>query len=162
VGLRKGKYDASIGHGYVFKRRNGRLVALVFGFVDDFKIHASTRKDCVVALNAFMDLMIRLGLICQPVKTSPPAQQQKHCGYIYDTRRSPTLRIPPNKTSRCIASAKFLLTRKRDHHLSRLSLAVVTGVLQSVVSATPQHCGQTHLRSLYDDLHRMEEVGHLE
>lgn len=72
MGLRKGKYDASIGHGYVFKRQNGRPVALVFGFVDDFKIHASTRKDCVVALNAFMDLMIRLGLICQPVKTSPP------------------------------------------------------------------------------------------
>ena len=43
----------------------------------------------------------------------------------------------------------------------RLSLAVVTGVLQSIVVATPQHCGQTHLRSLYDDLHRFEEVGHL-
>jgi hypothetical protein len=30
-------------------------------------------------------------------------------------------------------------------------------VLQSVVEATPQHVGQTHLRALYDDLHRLEE-----
>ncbi|HEY9814960.1 MAG TPA: hypothetical protein V6D20_04030, partial [Candidatus Obscuribacterales bacterium] len=60
--------------------------------------------------------------------------------------------------SRCLASAHFLLDRPRGHHLSRLSLAVVTGVLQSIVEATPQRIGQNHLRALYDDLHRLEAV----
>jgi len=106
--------------------------------------------------------MVRLGLICQPVKTSAPAQNQKYCGFIYDTRRSPVLRIPANKVLCCLSSAQLLLKRPRNHQLSRLSLAVVTGVLQSIVEATPQHAGQSHLRSLYDNLYRMEEVGHLE
>ena len=159
--LHVGLYDPTIGHGYVFRQQNGRPIAQIFGFVDDFKVHAATRSDCIIGLNAFMDIMVRLGLICQPVKTSPPAQVQKYCGYIYDTRSTPTLRIPPHKVSRCLSSSRFLLSRTRNAHLSRLSLAVVTGVLQSIVAATPQHCGQTHLRSLYDDLHRVEEVGHL-
>ena len=60
-----------------------------------------------------------------------------------------------------MASAQYLLNKPRNRSLSRLSLAVVTGVLQSVVDATPQHVGQTHLRYLYDDLHALEEVGHL-
>ena len=160
--LQNGSYDPNIGHGYVYYQRSGSPVALIFGFVDDFKIHASTRRDCVRALVAFMKVMVRLGLICQPVKTSAPAQVQKYCGFIYDTRKSPVLRIPANKVSRCLSSAQFLLKRPRNHQLSRLSLAVVTGVLQSIVEATPQHAGQSHLRSLYDDLHRIEEVGHLE
>ena len=83
VALHKGIYDPSIGHGYVFRQGNGRPIAQLFGFVDDFKVHAATREDCIIALNAFMDIMVRLGLICQPVKTSPPSQVQKYCGYIY-------------------------------------------------------------------------------
>jgi hypothetical protein len=150
-------YSADIGHGYVGLRINGSLVALVFGFVDDFMIHAQTAEDCCQALSFFIDLMVRLGLICQPAKTSPPKQVQKYCGFWYDTRGTPTLHIPPNKVSRCVASVEFLLSRPRAHKLSRLSLAIITGVLQSVVEATPQHLGQTHLRSLYDDLHRLEE-----
>ena len=37
-------YSADIGHGFVGLRLNGSLVALVFGFVDDFMIHAATAK----------------------------------------------------------------------------------------------------------------------
>jgi len=150
--LQRGKYNADIGHDYVFEQENGQPVAIVFGFVDDFFVHAATWSDCVEGLNAFMDLMVRLGLICQPVKTSLPAQVQKHCGFIYDTRGTPTLHIPPNKIARCIASAMYLKSKPRIEHLSHLSLAVVTGVLQSIVAATPQHSGQVHLRALYNDL----------
>jgi len=39
--LQCGKYDAAIGHGYVFLQENGRPVAIAFGFVDDFFIHAA-------------------------------------------------------------------------------------------------------------------------
>ena len=137
-------------------------MALVFGFVDDFKIHGATKGDCIQATTDFMNLMVRLGLICQKAKTVPPSQVQKYCGFIYDTRGSPTLLIPPHKISRCIANAEYLLNRPRSQAVSRLSLAIVTGVLQSVVDATPQHIGQSYLRALYDDLHRWEEVGHLE
>ena len=41
--------------------------------------------------------------------------------------------------------------------LSRLTLVVVTGLLQSMVDATPQQIGQTFLRRLYDHLHQLEE-----
>jgi hypothetical protein len=157
LALQQNTYAAQLGHGYVGLRENGTPVALLFGFVDDFKIHAATAADCCEALTVFMDLMVRLGMICQPTKTSPPKQVQKYCGFWYDTRETPTLHIPTNKVSRCIASADFLLTRPRGHMLSKLSLAIITGVLQSVVEATPQHVGQGYLRSLYDDLHRLEE-----
>jgi hypothetical protein len=40
--------------------------------------------------------------------------------------------------------------------ISRLTLAVVTGLLQSLVDATPQHIGQTYLRCLYDRIHTMD------
>lgn len=44
---------------------------------DDFKIHAPTREKLVMALNAFMDLSLRLGLICQKVKTTTPSTGPK-------------------------------------------------------------------------------------
>ena len=156
-GLVSGGYDSSLGHGRVELQENGNPVVQVMGFVDDFIIHAQTQRECHEALSTFMDMTVRLGFICQKVKTSPPAQVQKFCGMLYDTVGNPTLKIPPNKISRCIASSKYLLSKPRSRRLSRLSLAVVTGVLQSVVDATPQHVGQAHLRSLYDDLHLLEE-----
>ena len=84
--IHEGIYDPSIGHGYVFRQGNGRPIAQIFGFVDDFKIHTATREDCILALNAFMDAMQRLGLICQPVKTSPPPR----CKSIADRSTTPT------------------------------------------------------------------------
>jgi hypothetical protein len=43
--------------------------------------------------------------------------------------------------------------------LSCLMLVVVTGLLQSMVDATPQQrMGQTFLRRLYDRLHALEEA----
>ena len=37
------------------------------------------------ALNAFMDLTLWLGFICQKVKTKPPAQSKKYCGFVFNT-----------------------------------------------------------------------------
>lgn len=155
--LATNQYDPRLGHGYVGIRAGGGPVAILAAFVDDFFIHAANAQDCCTALTAFMDLMVRVGMICQKVKTSPPKQVQKYCGFLYDTRGTPMLHIPPNKVSRCLASVDFLLARPRNERLSRLSLAIITGVLQSVVEATPQHEGQSHLRALYDDLHLLEE-----
>jgi hypothetical protein len=157
--LSVGKYAPRWGHGYVGFQANGKPVALLVGFVDDFKIHGSDLADCREGFCAFMDFMIRLGLICQKGKTHPPQQIQKYCGFLYDTTGTPTLKIPPQKVSRCLASVDFLLSRPRGGRLSRLSLAIITGVLQSIVDATPQHIGQTYLRTLYDDLHHLEEGG---
>jgi hypothetical protein len=87
---------------------DGLPAALVWAFVDDFKIHAPTRAKLITALNAFMDLSLRLGLICQKVKTKPPSQVQKYCGFIYDTRGIPSLKIPEYKQSRGLAMIQFL------------------------------------------------------
>jgi hypothetical protein len=136
---------------------DGLPAALIWAFVDDFKIHAPTRRKLHTALNAFMDLSLRLGLICQKAKTKAPAQTQKYCGFVYDTTGIPTLRIPEDKRQRGLATIRFLKAGGPSMDLSRLTLAVVTGLLQSMVEATPQRIGQTFLRRLYDRLHRLEE-----
>lgn len=47
----------------------------------------------IQVLNAFMDLALWLGLMSQKVKTKPPAQVQKYCGFIYDTTGIPMIWI---------------------------------------------------------------------
>jgi hypothetical protein len=47
----------------------------------------------------------------------------------------------------------FLKAGTSTAKLSRLTLAVVTRLLQSLVEATPQRIGQTYLRRLYDRIH---------
>jgi hypothetical protein len=68
--LSVGTYAPRWGHGYVGFQANGKPIALLVGFVDDFKIHGSDLADCQEGFCAFMDFMIRLGLICQ--KGNPP------------------------------------------------------------------------------------------
>jgi hypothetical protein len=72
--VKEQSHDPTIGIGLVCIRTNGLPVALIWGFVDDFKIHALTKEKLIVALNAFMDLALKLGLVCQWVKTKPQAQ----------------------------------------------------------------------------------------
>ena len=78
-------YQPELGTGLIRMGADGLPAALVWAFVDDFKIHAPTKAKLITALNAFMDSALRVGLICQKVKTKPPAQIQKYCGFIYDT-----------------------------------------------------------------------------
>jgi hypothetical protein len=150
-------HDPHLGSGLVRIGSDGLPAALVWAFVDDFKIHAPTKRKLIRALNAFMDLSLRLGLICQKVKTKPPAQIQKYCGFVFDTTGIPTLRLPEDKRSRGLAVIGYLKAGGASLELSRLSLAVVTGLLQSMVDATPQRIGQTFLRRLYDRLHMLDQ-----
>jgi hypothetical protein len=150
-------HDPRLGSGLVRVGSDGLPAALVWAFVDDFKIHAPTKRKLIRALNAFMNLSLRLGLICQKVKTKPPAQIQKYCGFLFDTTGIPTLRLPEAKWSRGLATIGFLKAGGPSLELSRLSLAVVTGLLQSMVEATPQRIGQTFLRRLYDRLHMLDQ-----
>ena len=96
--------------------------------MDDFFLHAPTREKLIVALNAFMNMMVVLGLICQKVKTCPPAQVQKYCGCVYDTRVVPHLLIPDAKVARVRACLAFLKAGTSKRWLSRLTLAVVVGI----------------------------------
>jgi hypothetical protein len=49
-------------------------------------------------------------------------------------------------------------TSTKGYLVSRLSVAVGGGFLQSLVEATPARVGQTYLRKLYDEVHGLEEV----
>jgi hypothetical protein len=101
-------YNPELGSGLIRIGNDGLPAALLWAFVDDFKIHAPTKSKLIEALNAFMDLSLRLGFICQKVKTKPPAQIQKYCGFIYYTTGIPTLLIPEEKRSRGLAMIQFL------------------------------------------------------
>jgi hypothetical protein len=81
-----------------------------------------------------MDYMLRLGFICQKVKTSPPAQVQKFCGLLFDTQGTPNLRIPKAKVSRSLATLDFVIKMNARRTLSRLTVAVMGGLLQSLPS----------------------------
>jgi hypothetical protein len=151
-------YVKGIGHGRVEIGQDGLPVAKLWSMVDDFLVHGSTKAQTGRAFGEFMDHSVRLGFICQPIKTSPPAQRQKFCGMIYDTTSVPRMVIPDAKVSRGIATIDFLERTNTQQRLSRLSVAVGGGFLQSLVDATPSRIGQTYLRSLYDEVHDVEDL----
>jgi hypothetical protein len=151
--MKDGSYDPRKGHGRVLIGEDGLPAALIWVMVDDYFIHAPTRRKCLKAFTAFMDNMVRLGFICQCVKTSPPAQRQKFCGMIFDTSKIPTLLIPSAKISRARATIARIHDLNTRGDLTRLSASILGGLLQSLVDATPSRQGQTYLRSLYDNIH---------
>jgi len=156
--LEKKPFEAHKGVGLVLMGADGLPAAIMWIHVDDIAIHAPTKSKCFKAVNSFMDAALRVGLICQPCKTRPPAQIQKYCGFIYDTTGVPCLCIPQDKIDRSIASIRFLRSGAATVRLSRLTLSVVVGLLQSLVVATPYNVGQTYLRRLYDRLHDTDGV----
>lgn len=113
--------------------------------MDNFKIHALTKQKLIVVLNAFMNLALKLGLVCQRVKTKPLAQVQKYCGFIYDTMGVPTLCIPQDKYVRGPAVIQFLKAGRPSIEVSRLTLAIIMELIQSMVEVTPQWVGQIFL-----------------
>jgi hypothetical protein len=143
--------DPAIGQGYTLKGMDGLHAALLWAHCDDFLIHAPTKAKCIAALRAFLDMTVDLGLLCHPGKLSPPAQIVKYTGFLFDTRDQPALRIPSCKREKGIAMIDFVLSKKGT--ISRLVLAVLAGVLESVVEATPSRLGHTYLRSLVDNIH---------
>jgi len=151
-----GNFDPRRGIGLVVMGEDGLPAALMWIHVDDIAVHAPTKVKCQAALTALMDATVRVGLICQPCKTRAPAQVQKYCGFIYDTVGIPCLRAPQDKLDRALATIAYLRAGTTTWRLSRLTLAVVVGLLQSLVEATPYNMGQTYLRRLYDRLHLFE------
>eukprot|EP00956_Cyclotella_meneghiniana_P001836 scaffold2011_cov26-Cyclotella_meneghiniana.AAC.6 len=137
-----GGYDPRKGYGYNLTNHHG-LVVKLWGFVDDFIKHAPNRRLVHLARMFFLDVACRFGFLCLPTKCPPPGQQVKFIGFEFDTRLFPTLHIPLAKRERSLRSQLF----------SRLSLAISTGILQSLVDGTPNRIGNTYLRAQYDDLH---------
>lgn len=72
-----GPHNPTLGNGLICMGNDGLPAALVWALVDDFKIHATTRAKLVTALNAFMDMALHPGMICQRVKTKPPRADPK-------------------------------------------------------------------------------------
>jgi hypothetical protein len=90
------------------------------------------------------------GLLAHPKKLTPPQQVVKYCGFLFDSRGVPCLRVPVNKHERALAIVEYLLDAPNHGQVfSRLSLAVAAGVLQSLVEATPLRLGNTYLRRFH-------------
>ena len=71
----------------------------------------------------------------------------KYCGFLFNTEGIPTLKIPEDKKDRASAMIQHVLSSPR-REWSRLSLAVVGGVLESMAEGTPRRIGHTYLKSL--------------
>ena len=152
ITLLGGEVDPRYGTGRVNIGSDGLGCNLLFMHIDDVFVHGPTYEKTARGLTHVMNTSHRLGLICQPVKTKPPRQWQKYCGFIYDTREIPTLRVPLGKYTR----AKALVAYLRCHQhakLSRLAIASVAGVLQSLVASTPGNVGNNYLQHLYRVIH---------
>jgi hypothetical protein len=149
-------HDPTLGHGRVLVSDDDGLGAcLMWVHVDDFFVHAPTKAKLIEGLNRFMDMAVDVGLLCNPKKVVPPAQIVKYCGFLYDSVNIPTLSIPEDKRTRALAIVQYCQS-KRQSKFPSLSLAVVTGILQSLVDATPSRIGQTFLRRLHNTLHNAE------
>jgi hypothetical protein len=75
----------------------------------------------------------------------------KYTCLIFDSTTEPILRVPNYKVDKALAMIDYVLAQHKP--ISRLSLAVVVGVLESMVEATPSRVGHTYLRHLHTILH---------
>jgi hypothetical protein len=76
VALDEKGHNPALGNGLIRMGKDGLPSTLIWAFIDDFKIHAPTMPKLVATLNAFMDLALWLGLICQWVKTNHPCKSK--------------------------------------------------------------------------------------
>ena len=152
-------YVPELGYGSILQGREG-MAARAWVFVDDFLIHAQTYEECCAALTAFLDQALKCGLLCHPKKLVPPTQVVKYCGVILDTSATPTCRVPETKKERATAMLKHLLSHPQQEW-SRLALAVVGGVLESLAECTPRRIGHTYLKSTHHQIHPQGSTGGL-
>jgi hypothetical protein len=145
------EYDGTTGHGMVLDGDDGKPAALVWGHCDDFIIHGPTKEKTSRALTAFLDLAVDCGMLCHPGKLSPPAQVVKYTGFLFDTRAEPAIRISVNKREKALAILDFVV--KHRQRVSRLGLAILTGILESLSEVTPARIGRAYLRKLYGIIH---------
>jgi hypothetical protein len=145
------EYQSELGHGLVYIGDDGLPAVRVWGHCDDFLIHGPTYQKTADTLIAFLDLTVQVGLLFHPGKLTPPAHVVKYTGLLFDTTSTPTLRTPEYKRAKAVAMIDFSLNHRSK--LSRLGLAVVVGVLESMVDATPSRIGHTYLRNVQETLH---------
>lgn len=155
-GLQGLPFDPDRGLGVVLIGKDNLPALLLWLHIDDMFVHGPTLAKLQRGLTFILDLSVKLGLIIQPAKTVPPSQFVEYCGFIYDTRSAPRLVIPPAKVSRALALVSYLLSGASGR-FARLIVAMVVGLLQSLVYATPAQIGSCFLRSLYDDLHSLKD-----
>jgi hypothetical protein len=67
------------------------------------------------------------------------------------------MRFPEAKLSRSLATINFLERTNHRGNLVSLSIAAGSGLLQSLVDATPQRLGQTYCCNLYTELHELQD-----
>lgn len=144
-----GMYNPTLGHGYVLLLDDGTPANRIWVHVDDFAIHGPTYEATTAALSFFMDQAVIVGLLCNPHKCTPPAQVTKYCGFLFDTRGPPVLRIPKAKRERALAMIRYCLSKGITHRHSRWGLAVIVGTLESLTDATPRRYGHTRLRNFH-------------
>jgi hypothetical protein len=145
-------FDPTLGYGYVLTGRDGGSVR-IWVWVDDFLIHGPTYAKTAQALTFFLDTAVDCGFLFHPKKLVTPRQVVKYCGFLFDSRSIPCLRIPAPKRERAIAICDYLLDSPPTKNWSRLSLAVAAGVLESLSEATPRRLGHTHLRHFHSLVH---------
>ena len=148
-----GTFVPGLGYGYILTRSDGRPAVLIWVWVDDFLIHGPDWESTAEALTFFLDASVRVGMLCHPGKLIPPQQIVKYCGFLFDTKGTPTLRIPEAKREKALAMVQHVLLSPADHLFSRLALSVVAGVLESLTEATPDKIGHTYLRAFHNDVH---------
>jgi hypothetical protein len=147
-----GEYNPELGYGYVLTSADGPAVK-IWVWVDDFLIHGPTYEKTARALTFFLNTAVDVGLLCHPLKLTPPCQVVKYCGTLLDSVGIPCQRIPIDKRERALAIVEHLLDAPSSQVFSRLSLAVAAGVLESLVDATPLRLGHTYLRRFHSVVH---------
>jgi hypothetical protein len=141
-----------MGHGIVLDGEDGLPAVLVWAHCDDFIIHGPTVGKTTAALTEFLDLAVDVGMLCHPKKLTPPAHIVKYTvGFLFGTTSKPCLRIPVRKREKTLALVDY--TIKHQDKVFRLSLAIMTGIMESLSEATPSHIGRAYLRKLYTVIH---------
>jgi hypothetical protein len=99
VGL---SHKTHLGEGRVLMDLDGLLVLVIWIHVDDVFIHGPSKAKLVAVIMFIMDADVHLDLIFQPVKTSPPAQVHKLCGFLCVSTVVPCLWVPADELSRAL------------------------------------------------------------
>jgi hypothetical protein len=150
--------ESHLGHGLVFIGDDGSPAGLVWAHRDDFLLHGPTYQKTVDGLTAFLDLTVRVGLLCHPGKLTPPTHVVKYRGLLFDTTSTPTTRLPEYNRAKAVAMIDFAKSHRQ--RISRLGLAVAVGVLESMVEGTPSRIGHTYLHNVQETLHPKDWEGY--
>jgi len=152
------KYHPHLAEGMIHMNKELPL-PIIWIQVDDFLIHAATLEQCINELNDLLEFFLDKGILAHGKKVIPPAQIQRFCGFEFDTRSIPKIAVTAEKQSTAISCIDYLINCQTESTpISKLTLAVVIGKLQSLTPATQANIGSIYLRSLYHSLHDLKTL----